>query len=156
MDLTIFLFFHTVMVERMRIQHDIWRFRDTGTPFETHNSLTRSWVHLSYPISPVVWFRYYRELEDFVRTTEGQSPLYIRSTVFMPFDVIAYDHVRMEVYRMFYFNTPYRLYFFITRLRFRLLFVSSTACGDQITIERLMVTSTVSDTLYHGGMMCEL
>jgi len=154
MDLTIFFFF-AVMVQRMRIQHDIWQFRDRGRPFETQNSLTRSWIHLSFPISPVVWFRYYRELEDFVRTTERQISLYIHGTVFMPFQVIA-TIIYICIYRVFYFNTPYRLYDFITRLRFRLLFVSSMTFGDQITIERLMVRSTVSDTLYHGGMMCEL
>jgi len=134
----------------------MWQFRDTGRPFETHNSLTRSWNHLPYPIPVTVWFRYYRELENFVRTTEGRSPLYIHGTVFFPFHIISYDHIRTEVYRMFYFNTPYRLYDFITRLRFRLLFVSSSTFGDQIRIERLMVRSSVSDTLYHGGMVCEL
>ena len=96
MDLTIFFFF-AVMVQRMRIQHDIWQFRDRGRPFETQNSLTRSWIHLSFPISPVVWFRYYRELEDFVRTTERQISLYIHGTVFMPFQVIAYDHIHMYI-----------------------------------------------------------
>ena len=91
-----------------------------------HNSLTRSWNHLHYPIPVTVWFRYYRKLEDFVRTSEVRSPLYIHGTVFMPFHIISYDHIRMEVYRMFYFNIPYRLYNFIPRLRFRLLFVSSS------------------------------
>ena len=85
----------------------------------------------------------------------GRSPLYIHGTVFMPFHIVAFDHIRMEVYRMFYFNTPYRVYNFIPRLRFRLLFISSTAYGDQIRIERLFVTPRVSDTLYHNGMMCE-
>jgi len=156
MDLTLFFsFFFAVYEQRRRIHDDICHFRDIGRPFETHNSLTRSWNHLRYPIPVTVWFRYYRELEDFVRTSEGRSPLYIHGTVFMPFHIISYDHIRMEVYRMFYFNTPYRLYNFIPRLRFRLLFVSSSTYGDQIRIERLMVRSSVSDTLYHDGMACE-
>jgi len=130
-------------------------FRDTGRPFETHNSLTRSWNHLRFPIPVTVWFHYYRELENFVSNSEGRSSLYIHGTVFMPFNVVAFDHIRMEVYRMFYFNTPYRVYNFIPRLRFRLLFISSTAYVDQISVERLFVTSHVSDSLYHDGMTCE-
>jgi len=154
MELTMFFSF-IVYEQRQRIRDDLLHFRDTGRPFETHNSLTRSWNHLRYPIPVTVWFHYYRELENFVLNSEGRSPLYIHGTVFLPFPMIAYDHIRMEVYRMFYFNTPYRVYNFIPRLRFRLLFISSTTYGDQIRIERLFVTSRVSDTLYHDGMACE-
>ena len=39
--------------------------------------------------------------------------------------------------RCFYFNTPYFVWRFLTRISFRLLFVGSTAYGDRITIERL-------------------
>jgi len=91
----------------------------------------------------------------FVRSTEGRSPLYIHGTVFLPAYVTSFDHIRMEVYRMFYFNTPYTVFNFTSRIRFRLLFVSSSAFGDQIRIERLFVTPNASDTLYHNGMACE-
>jgi len=155
MDLTLFFFLFAVDDQRRMVHEDLGHFRDIGRPFETHNSLTRSWNHLPYPLPVTVWFHYYRELEDFVRTTEGRSPLYIHGTVFFPFRVISYDHIRMEVYRMFYFNTPYRVYNFSSMIRFRLLFVSSSTFGDQIRIERLFVRSTVSDTLYHNGMACE-
>jgi len=156
MDLTMFFFFlFTVYEQRQRIRDDLLHFRDTGRPFEMHNSLTRSWNRLRHPIPVTVWFHYYRELENFVLNSEGRSPLYIHGTVFLPFHMIAYDHMCMEVYRMFYFNTPYRVYNFIPRLRFRLLFISSTTFGGQIRIERLFVTSRVSDTLYHDGMACE-
>ena len=156
MDLTLFFSFLFAVDEQRRMIHeDIGHFRDIGRPFETDNSLTRSWNHLRYPIPVTVWFHYYRELEDFVRTSEGRNPLYIHGTVFMPFHIIAYDHIRMEVYRMFYFNTPYRVYNFVPRIRFRLLFVSSSTFGDEIRIERLFVRSSVSDTLYHNGMACE-
>jgi len=137
------------------IHDDLGHFRDIGRPFETHNSLTRSWNHLPHPLPVTVWFQYYHELEAFVRSSEGQSPLYIHGTVFFPLHVISFDHIRMEVYRMFYFNTPYRVYNFVSRIRFRLLFVSSSTFGDQIRIERLFVTSNASDTLYHNGMACE-
>ena len=68
-------------------------------------------------ILPVVWFQYYRGLEDFTETTQGDSTLYLHITVFLPFDIIFYEHTRLTVYRMFYFL------FFLRRIGFRLLFV---------------------------------
>ena len=47
----------------------IHQYRDEGCPFETHNSWTpRSWSVQSYPISPMAWFQYYRELEAFLHS----------------------------------------------------------------------------------------
>ena len=142
-------------VLRERARDSIQQFRDMGRPFETHNSLIRSWSVLRFPISPVVWFQYYRELEAFVRTTEGDSTLYLHGTVFMPFGTIFSEHIRLTVYKMFYFNTPYFLWRFLRRIRFRLLFVGSTAYEDRITIERLSYSIRPSNTLYYNGMYCE-
>jgi len=155
MDLTLSFFVFAVDEQRRLIHEDLGHFRDNGKPFETHNSLTRSWNHLPYHLPVTVWFQYYREMENFVRSSEGRSPMYIHGTVFFPFNVISFDHIRMEVYRMFYFNTPYRVFNFTSRIRFRLLFISSSTFKDQIRIERLFVTSNASDTLYHNGMACE-
>ena len=152
----VFLVFHFAVDIQRRLIHDaLGNLRDIGRPFETHNSLTRSWNHLPYPLPVTVWFQYYREMEDFVRSTEGRTPMYIHGTVFFPLSVISYDHIRMEVYRMFYFNTPFRVFTFTSTIKFRLLFISSSTFGDQKRIERLFVTSNASDTLYHNGMVCE-
>jgi len=154
MDLTLFFSF-AVDTHRRMIHDALTYMRDHGKPFDTHNSLTRSWNHLPYPIPVTVWFQYYREMEDFVRSSEFRSPMYIHGTVFFPLNVISYDHIRMEVYRMFYFNTPFLVFEFTFRIRFRLLFISSSTFGDQIRFERLFVTSNASNTLYHNGMTCE-
>jgi len=73
--------------------------------------------------------------------------MYIHGTVFFPLNVISYDHIRMEVYRMFYFNTPFLVFEFTSRIRFRLLFISSSTFGDQRRFERLFVTPNASNTL---------
>ena len=79
--------------------------------------------------------------------------LYIDGTVFVPFNTVLHDALRMTPYVMFYFNTPHSL---VTSLRFRLLFVASTSFGDQISIERLRLTCLHSDAIYHGSArLCE-
>ena len=81
--------------------------------------------------------------------------LYIHGVVFVPFNTPLYDELRVRVYRMFYFNTPYNLWLLIRSIRFRLLFVASTSFGDQARIERLRVNTEPSTILYPGGMFCE-
>lgn len=131
----------------------IRQYRDEGRPFETHNSLTPlSWSVLSFPISPVGCFQYYRELEAFMQDHSDQhGTAFIHGTVFIPFKTVLHENLRLTVYRMLYFNTPYSfLIHFVRTIRFRLLFVASTALGDRIRIERLRVTNEHSDTLYQG------
>ena len=131
--------------------------RDWGRPFETHNSLTtRSWSVLGYPIAPTVWFQYYREMDSFLRTMGGENRiLYIHGVVCVPFNTPLYDELRVTVYTMFYFNTPYGLWQVIRTIRFRLLFIASTLFGDEVRIERLRVSTDSSTTLYPGGMLCD-
>ena len=149
---------------RQRVLDIIHNYRDVGRPFETHSSLPpQSWVILSYPVPPMIWFQYYRELENFVLsvdTTNGwrgmNNRLYIHGTVFLPFNAVIKDVLLMTVYRLFYFNTPYAVWHFIRAIRFRLLFVASTSSGNHITIERLRLTSEPSNTRYPGtSMICE-
>ena len=83
----------------------------------------------------------------------GIRRFYIHGTVFVPFLTHLHYGLRMAVYTMFYFNTPYSL---ITSIRFRLLFVASTSFGDQIRIERLGLTCVPSASVYPGsGNICE-
>ena len=134
--------------------HENW---DQGRPFETHNSLT-PWSSsvLSYSIVPMVWFRYYRELESFLRTVvDDNRILYIHGAVFVPFNTTLHGQLQSTVYRMFDFNSPYALWHFITTIRFRLLIVASTSFGDCERIERLRVSSDPSTTLYPSGLLCE-
>jgi len=53
MDLTLFFSF-AVDTHRRMIHDALTYMRDHGKPFDTHNSLTRSWNHLSYPIPVTV------------------------------------------------------------------------------------------------------
>lgn len=88
---------------------------------------------------------------------EERCTVYIHGTVFVPFNTVLYDHLRLTVYKMFYFNTPYSFHInFVRAIEFRLLFVASTAFGDQLRIERLRLTNEHSDTIYHGTtILCE-
>ena len=83
MDLTLFFSF-AVDTHRRMIHDALTYMRDHGKPFETHNSLTRSWNHLPYPIPVTVWFQYYRKMEAFVRSSEFQSHVHSRHRVFSP------------------------------------------------------------------------
>ena len=88
--------------------YSLHRFRDVGRPFEMHNSLTASWPALSYPILQVTGFTYCHMLDDFVPSADSErQPLYIHSTVTLPFSVVSSQTVCSMIYRMFSFNTPY-------------------------------------------------
>ena len=144
------------MIESVR--DHIQRYRDDGRPFETHNSTTPwSWSDLSYPIPPQVWFLFYREMDRILRfLPEENRTLYIHGAVFVPFNTPLYDRLGMIVYRLFFFNTPYCLWYVIESIRFRLLFVASTAFGDHVRIERLRLGLDPTPTLYPGSqMICE-
>ena len=136
----------------------IQEYRDEGHPFETHNSSTPwSWSSLSYPIPPQVWFLFYREMDRILRILPDENCiLYIHGTVFVPFNTPMYYHLRSLVYRLFYFNTPYSLWYVIETIRFRLLFIASTAFGDHVRIERLRIGLDPTPTVYPGSsLICE-
>ena len=135
----------------------IREYRDEGRPFETYNSLTPwSWSVLSYRIPPTVWFLYYRELDGILTAmTDENCTLYIHGTVFVPFNIALHNVLRMTVYILFYFNTPYSLWHVVRTVRVRLLFVASTSFGDEVRIERLRISTEPSTTLYSGGLLCE-
>ena len=65
--------------------------RDQGWPFEMHNSLTESWRESPSPLSPVVWFQYYREFENVLRSFDGNAFLFIEGTVIVHFLTIPCD-----------------------------------------------------------------
>ena len=146
---------------RQRVYEVLHTYRDDGRPFSTHSVGTPSWSILSYPLSPVIWFQYYCELENFIRnitdiTSTSHPTLYIHATVFVPFLTTLHADLRLTVYRMFYHNTPYSVWHFIRAIRFRVLFVASTSFGDQLRIERLRLTDELSDPVYVGSeLLCE-
>ena len=162
---TVDLFLEEVQLRRGRHRQGVFdtihEYRDLGRPFETHSSLTpRLWSVLSFPIPSTVWFQYYRELVGYLRTTGEnrtltESYLYNHGVVFVPFNTTLHNMLRMTVYRLFYFNTPYSLWHIARTIRFRLLFIASTSFGDQVRIERLRVNTDPSTTLYPGGLLCE-
>ena len=135
--------------DRQRALDSLAGYRDRGRPFETHNTLSHSWEILPYPISPVTWFHYYNLLETIVRSNDRDTDIFICGTVMTPFPVIFYEHVRLEVYRMFYRNTPYCVFRFLGRVRFRLLFMSMTTIENRIEFERFRIATTFSDPIYH-------
>ena len=148
MDMT-FLFFDAVGErQRERALDSIRRNIDQGRPFETHNSTTHSWRILPYTISLLTWFQYYRDLTSILRNAEANTDIFICGAVSAPF-IIFYEHVRMIVYNLFQFNTPYDVLRFFGRVRFRLLFVGSTTIEGRIEFERFHVTTTYSDRIYH-------
>ena len=145
-----FLFFNfSVESDRQRAIDGLVHYRDIARPFETHNSLSDSWEHLPYPISPVTWFHYYTLLETILRSHDRDTDIFICGTVMTPFPVVFYEHVRMVVYRMFYRNTPYCVFRFLGLVRFRLLFVSTTTIENRIEFERFRISTTFSDPIYH-------
>ena len=149
MDMTFLFLIFSVEGERQRAIDGIAHFRDIGRPFETHNSLSHSWELLPYPISPVKWFHYYTLLETIVRSHDRDTDIFICGTVMTPFPVVFYEQTRMEVYRMFYKNTPYSVFRFLGLIRFRLLFVSTTTIENQIEFERFRISTTRTDPIYH-------
>ena len=84
---------------REKVLYVIHCYGDEGRPFEKHNSLIpKSLSILSYPISSVVWFQYYRELEAFLRNIDEDGLhriLYIRGTVFIPFNSVLCADLRL-------------------------------------------------------------
>ena len=82
-------------------------------------------------------------------TNERDTDIFVCGTVMTPFPVIFYEHVRLTVYKMIYRNTPYCVYRFLGRVRFRLLFMSTTTLENRIEFERFRVTTTFSDPIYH-------
>ena len=123
-------------------------YRDQGRPFVTHNAMSQSWQHLPYPISPVTWFHYYRQLETILRDNNRNVDIFICGTVMTPFTIIFYEHVRLAVHRMVYRNTPYYVHRIIGRIRFRLLFMATTTIEGRIKFERFHVTTTFSEPIY--------
>ena len=82
--------------------------------------------------------------------------LYICGTVFIPFGITPSVDVRLTVYRFFYFSTPYSVWYFISCIRFRLLFVGSTSVQNRIEIVRLSLTKERSDSLCPAdNVLCE-
>ena len=146
---------------RQRVYEVLHTYRDDGRPFSTHSVGNPSWSILSCPLSPVIWFLYYRMLENFIRsitdiTSTWHPTLYIHATVFVPFLTTLHADLRLAVYRMFYHNTPYSVWHFIRANRFRVLFVASTSFGDLLRIERLRLTSESSYPVYPGSdLLCE-
>ena len=128
-------------------------YRDEGRPFDTHHSSTSSWSVLSYPISAITWFRYYQDMETYLQNIDDirvLQTLYIRGTVFVPFHIIPNLNLRLAVYRLFYFNTPYSVWHFVRNIKFRLLFVGTTSLENRAAIVSLSLTNQHSD-----GMLCE-
>ena len=136
------LFSVAVERDRQRALNSIMDYRDQGRPFETHNALSQSWQHLPYPISPVTWFHYYRQLETILPDNDRIIDIFVCGTVMTPFTIIFYEYVRLAVYRMAYRNTPDCVHRFIGRVRFRLLFMATTAIEGRIEFERFRVTTT--------------
>ena len=135
--------------DRQRALDGLTDYRDRGRPFETHNTLSHSWERLPYLISPLTWFHYYTLLETIVRSNDRDTDIFICGTVMTPFPVVFYEHTRLEVYRMFYRNTPYSVFRFLGLIRFRLLFVSTTTIENRIEFERFRISTTFSDPIYH-------
>ena len=89
-----------------------------------------------------------------VRRTGTRVPLYICGTVLLPFSVILYDHVRMNVYRMFMVNTPYTVSQCFTFIKFRLFFVSTTVAGDRVVFQGPRLSTQFFPPHYHDHF-CE-
>ena len=131
--------------------------RDISRPFEMHNSLTFSWSALPYSLNPITWFTYYHLLDDFVRqSTETRQTLYIHGRVLLPFPVMSNLCVRMNIYRLFMINTPYRVVQCFTRIKFRSLFVSTSVVGDRISIDGLRVSTEVTEPSLYAKQLTPL
>ena len=138
------------------IQESLRHYRDVGRPFETHNVTTLSWNALPHDITPVTWFVYYRLLESTVRDVivrvieqnQLTPRLYIHGNVFVPFNLIPYPHIRMNVYRLFAINTPHAVFRWIEALRYRLFFVGTPIVGDRIMVCQLRLSTEFSAPTY--------
>jgi len=135
---------------RPRALDSIRRYRDIGRPFETHNYLTNTWADIPVPLSSLTWFRYYEELDRLLRVCDPGTDIFIRGYVVFPFSLhfIHGNHHRFAVYQMFYHNTHSRVADFLGRIRFRLMFGSSTALENRMEINSLRVATEYSNPLY--------
>ena len=133
-------------------ERGLWRYRDVGRPFDTHNTETRSWEVLPYPLSTITWFDFYRALRRYVGLLYGSygvsRVMYIHGTVFLPMNIRPCQHVRRCVYDMFFFNMPNEVVRTNSRVRFRLRFESTTWVGDRMSIDNISCRLEFSDPLY--------
>ena len=144
------------------LEDGLIEFRDQGRAFETHNSLTTSWNMLRYSVNPTHWFTYYIMLWNFSNdmyhgTIPDNSPtLFLHANVYSPLNVQLNAMYRFCIYKMFLFNTPPELYFLISRIRFRLFFMSTTAIPrEEIFIENLIYSTDYSPPRYFN-LECEM
>jgi len=137
---------------RQRALSSIIRYGEQGRPLETHNSLTWSWRHLPFILTPIIWYDYYRELQGALISMDSHAgtSLFVRGTVLLPFGTILTNFIRNVVYELFYFNTPRQVRNFVYRIRFRLLFVGTTLLEDTIVYQNLHLTTEYSDPFYYN------
>ena len=92
-----------------------WEYRHLHTHYE--GSLL--WRTLPYPIDTTTWSLYNASLWSFAVLFSNQ-PMYIHGMVELPIEPTR--SVRIAVYRLFFYNTPYEAFDVFNTFRFRLMF----------------------------------
>ena len=101
------------------VRNRIAEYRRESRQLHTHYEGSFLWSVLPHPIDTATWSLYYMLLWNFVGTFPGRI-MYVHGAVELPIEPIR--EVRVAVYRLFYYNTPFDVFDVLPSFRFRLFF----------------------------------
>jgi len=102
-----------------RLHSQLYEYRQEYRHLNTHYQGSLLWRMLPYPIDTITWTLYNASLGSFAVLFPNQ-PLYIHGMVELPIEPTR--SVRIAVYRLFFYNTPYEVFDVFSTFRFRLMF----------------------------------
>ena len=99
---------------------ELVQYRRDRRYLHTHYFHSTFWPACPFEADPSIWLSYYYKLELFTRLFPD-NPLYVHGRVMLP--VTDTSPMRLAVYRMFMYNTPFSVFDITRRFAFRLLFI---------------------------------
>ena len=123
-----------------RLHSQLFEYRQEYRHLNTHYEGSLLWRTLPYPIDTFTWTLYNSLLGSFAFRFPNH-PLYIHGMVELPIEPTR--SVRIAVYRLFFYNTPYEAFDVFNSFRFRLMFFQRS--------ERTNVAIRWVELLPHAG-----
>ena len=99
------------------LRYRITEYRRESRHLDTHYEGSFLWNVLPHAIDTATWSLYYMLLWNFVHTFSGRI-MYIHGAVELPIEPTR--EVRVAVYRLFFYNTPYEAFDVLPSIRYRL------------------------------------
>ena len=101
------------------LRYRITEYRRESRHLDTHYEGSFLWNVLPHAIDTATWSLYYMLLWNFVDIFSGRI-MYIHGAVELPIEPTR--EVRVAVYRLFFYNTPYEAFDVLPSIRYRLFF----------------------------------